>query len=247
LPRTLELPVTALTSLIRRENLGLPHTVLAGGDRYVSPRFETEAERDLKAELAQAGVDDDFRDTLALIQYARIEYYGWITAAATATAVLVAASGRAAVVLTRTGDRVAIGRADPDRLAGELVERLPDVPPGRGESITVLAREYAQKAGGYLTRPESARAQDARRLDALLRATRTGGAQLYVAGRDHAGTRHRCQECLTVLDIAQYGRWAVYPTSGRGERAVNAVPATPQWLATKLAETHREIRGLRPR
>src|SRR2546428_126158 len=82
--------------------------------------------------------------------------------------------------------------------------------------------------------PPSARPQDARRLDALLRAARTGGAQLYAAGRDHAGTRHRSEECLTVLDIAQYGRWAVYPTSGRGERAVNAVPATPRLLVDKL-------------
>jgi hypothetical protein len=245
LTHPVELSVTALTSVIRQENLGQPHTVLAGGDRYLSPRFRSQAHPELRDELARAGLDEDFRDTLALVQYARVEYYGWITTAAGSVAALVAVSGRAAVLLVRDGDRVTFDRVDPDRAVASLIRRLPEVPAGRGESITVPAGDYTTASAeptGYLRQPETARSADTRRLDALLRAPRLGGAQLYAAGRDRTGNRHRARECLSVLDIAEYGRWAVYATAGRGARAVNAVPATPQLLATKLEELRQDRR-----
>jgi ESX secretion-associated protein EspG len=83
--------------------------------------------------------------------------------------------------------------------------------------------------------------QEARRLDMLLRVPRMGGAQLYVARRDHASTRRRADGWITVLDLAGHGQWAIYATVGREERFVNAVPATPQWLAAKLSELLRSL------
>src|SRR5687767_8948863 len=104
------LPVTTLVSLSQQESLGEPHPVLAGGERYVSPRFAT----------VDAQVDNTVRDAVARVQRARVEYYGWITDGNRSYAVLVAGRGRAAVVLVREGDRVRIEQADPDRLVQEL-------------------------------------------------------------------------------------------------------------------------------
>jgi hypothetical protein len=237
--RAIELSVTALVTVIRKEKLGEPHTVLAGGELYFSPRFQQEADRELRQELARAGVDGDFRDTLAVMQYARTEYYGWITTGSSSTAALVAGGGRSAVLVVREGDQVRISEADPDRLAATLVYQLPEVPAGRGESISIRAEDYSPPnatPSGYLSQPRSARSREARRLDTLLLAERRGGAQLYAARRDHTGTRYRAKEWITVLDVTGYGRWAVYSTAGRGERAINAVPATDGLLAAKLTD-----------
>jgi hypothetical protein len=243
--RAVELPVTVLISLIQKEKLGEPHVILAGGERYVSPRFQQEADRALRQSLDEARVDDDFRDTLALLQRARVEFYGWITAGEETMAALVAGSGRAAVTVIRNDDTVRFEQADPDRLVETLIMMLPEVPAGRGESISLRAGDYAPPPAGqetFLKRPTAARSKEARRLDALLQAPRLGGAKLYAAGRDNAGARLRAKEWITVLDLEQLGRWAVYSTEGQGAKAINAVPGTPRMLATKLAELQRSIR-----
>src|SRR3954451_25470063 len=95
--RGVELPVLPLVSLLRRENLGDPHAIFAGGERYVSPRFADEAEALLRAELAAAGLGGrdalyDFLDTLALVQRASVEFYGWVSSHAEDFALLTAAS-----------------------------------------------------------------------------------------------------------------------------------------------------------
>jgi hypothetical protein len=226
------LPVTTLVSLIQQESLGEPHPVLAGGERYVSHRFAT----------VDVQVDDTVRDAVARVQRARVEYYGWITDGNRSYAVLVAGRGRAAVVLVREGDRVRIEQADPDRLVQELIHRLPEVPAGRGDSISVRAADYARggTGGAVLRQATSSRSQQARRLDALLRAERTGGARLYTTRRDRTGTRHRAKEWISVLQLAGHGGWAVYTTAG-GEPAIVAVPATSQLLAGKLSELNRSL------
>lgn len=239
-----ELSVHPLIALVHKENLGDPHPVLAGGEEYVSHRFTSEAEQSLRAELARAGLADqgrlaDFTGMLSIIQTARTEFYGWVTSNGDTYVLLVAANGRNAFALTRHGDRVRFGRASADRLAEALVSRLPDVPPGRGESISVREAEVTNPGPRPVLRRASgpARSQQARRLDALLRTPRQSMAKLYAAHRDDTGNRVRSREWLTLLDLPD-GRWAIYPTTGRSERAVNAVPATPALIATRLTELH---------
>lgn len=248
--RAVELPVLALAGLLRRENLGDPHAIFAGGERYVSPRFADEAEALLRQELADAGLGGrdalhDFLDTLALVQRASVEFYGWISSGDEDAALLAAAAGRRAVAVVRIGDRVRFEPVDPDRLAEAVVLRLPDVRAGIGDAVSVLATEFRARSnrepGSIMRRSGSGRSDGARRLDALLKEPRIGGAKLYAAVRDRAGVRTRSAEWLTVLDLAG-GRWLTYPTLGRGERAFNAVPATPQLLTAKLDELGRTIR-----
>lgn len=248
--RMVELPVLPLVSLLRRENLGDPHAIFAGGERYVSPRFAGAAAELLRAELAGAGLGhrdalDDFVDTLALVQRAAVEFYGWVSGQDGDYAVLVASAGRRAVAVVRSGERVRFEVADPDRLVDALVWRLPEARAATGDSVSVLASEFGSRGGRHpgsiMRRTGSGRSDGARRLDVLLKEPRVGGAKLYAAARDRAGVRARSAEWLTLLDLAS-GRWVVYPTLGRGERAVNAVPATPQLLAAKLGELQRTIR-----
>lgn len=244
--RGVEVSLQALLSLVRADNLGDPHPILAGGELYVSPRFSRDAQRAIREDMDAGGLDDrdrldELRNTLGLVhQSARTEYYGWITQGGEVSAVLVAAIGRIAAVLTRTGDRVRVERADSTRLAESLLRRLPDAPAGRGESITVRETDYnaahGRAAGRVVHRTAAAtRPEQVRRLDALLRAPRYAAARLYAASRDDAGNRSRSREWISVLDL-EHGRWLVYATLGRGERAITAVPATIPLATTKLAE-----------
>lgn len=243
-----ELSVHPLIALIHKENLGDPHPVLAGGEEYVSHRFTDEAERSVRAELAGAGLTDrsqlaDFTGMMSIIQTARTEFYGWVSGDGGTYAVLVAANGRNAFALTRRGDRISFRRVSADRMPEALMERLPEVPPGRGESISVREVEVTKSEPRQVMRRVSSptRSEQARRLDALLRAPRRGIAKLYAARRDDAGNRVRSREWLTLLDVAD-GRWAIYATAGRSERAVNAVAATPALVATRLTELLRPAR-----
>lgn len=236
-----------LISVIQQENLGDPHPVFSGGEGYVSPRFAGEAGRWLRAELAEAGLGDrgrmtDFTGMLSIVQTARTEFYGWVTSndgTNTDTyAVLAAAHGNNAFVVARHGDRVSFRRARAERLAEALLEQLSDAPPGRGESISVREAEVATPGQKQVLRRASGgstRSEQARRLDALLNAPRWGGAKLYAARRDDAGQRIRSRSWLDLIDVPD-GRWAVYTTTVRGERTVNAVPATAPLVATKLHE-----------
>ncbi|HEX2291223.1 MAG TPA: ESX secretion-associated protein EspG [Pseudonocardiaceae bacterium] len=238
--RTVELPVFVLINIVRRENLGEPPTVLAGGEQYVPARFEAQARRILDAELARAGVrsDSHFRPLLELITKAQVEYYGWIDSQDGSLAVLAAARGRAAVLVVRRGDTVVLGPTDANRLPQTVAAQLSDVPAARGPSLSVRAVDFspARPAGGVLRQATAARPHQARLLDELLRQPRLGGARLYAATRDHTGTRQRSADSLTVLDVAQQGRWLVYFTAKTGDRAINVVPGPPATVAAKLAD-----------
>ena len=242
-----ELSVYALISLIHKENLGDPHPVLAGGELYQSHRFVSESERWLRAELAEAGLGDrsrlaDFVGMLSIIQAARTEFYGWVTTQDDSYSLLVAAHGRSAFALVRRGEHVGFRRVSPERLAEALVDQLPDVPAGHGESISVVAAELGSTNGVVLRGASgSARSEPARRLIALFRTPRQGVAKLYAARRDDAGNRVRSREWLDLFDVPA-GRWAVHTTTGRGEPVISAVAATPALIATKLTELLRSAR-----
>lgn len=231
-----ELSVEVVAGLVERERLGEPHPVLAGGERYVSPRVAGRVDEVLWRELADAGLDD--RDRLAelvtaitVVQRAHREFYGWVAAGDRTWATVAAAIGRAATVVTRRGDRVSVRRVDARRLVEVIVGELPVVPGGRGESISVSAAELTPTPG-ILRRSTDGRA-GARRLTALLAAPRLGGATLYAARRDEHGARTRSAQWLSVIDLAE-GRWLVYATDAGGDRTVNAVPASAALLTDKL-------------
>ena len=239
--RSITLPLTAIVRLLQQNNLGEPHVVLAGGERYYSPRFKEENDRELREQLGDVDPGDVY-DSLSLIQYADTEYYGWVDAGNGDEAILLAGLRGNGVMLIRSGDHVTLNRTGADRLAETLVAQLPGTPPGKGESISIRAGEYGKStSSSRLQAARSSRPHGVRRMEALLAAPRFGGGKLYAAIRDEEGRRVRSADWVTYLDIADYGRWLVYAADGRGERSVTAVPGTPDRLAAKLHDLARTI------
>lgn len=244
--RAVSISVFPLFSLLRRENLGPPHTVFAGGELYISPRFAAEAERALQQQLDEAGLGDrqdylEFVDLLTVVQHATVEYYGWVAGVDDDYAVLVASLGRRAVSLVRSGDNVRFERCAVDRLVATLMARLPDAPVAHGDVISVSHADFQPKsAGTVLRRSAPSRPKEARRLDELLEARRVSVTKLYAAKRED-GIRQRSDRWLTLLDLTD-GRWALSVRQARRENWINAAPGTPRLIEDGLAELARSIR-----
>ncbi|CRK60571.1 hypothetical protein [Alloactinosynnema sp. L-07] len=239
-----ELSVHTLYRLLETQNLGEPHTVFTGGERYYSPRFKQENDAQFRRELERAkivtqrGIDPDFLDLVQVVQRAGTEYYGWLRDAEGPYTVLTATAGRLGVLAERIGDQVTFERIDAARALESFVYRLPNVPPARGEAISVrMADLTPAKPDGYGRR--SAAPPQARKLDELMKQPRVGGAKLYTAKRDQRGRRLRAAEWITAIDL-QAGRWAIYKT-GRGETSVMAVPGSAQFIGKRLRELHETI------
>lgn len=245
--RAVELSVSSLFSVLQREDLGEPHTVLAGGERYHSPWFATAAEKVVRRELAGAGLGDrrDYRDLVDMVtvaQRAAAEVYGWVIGVDHDYGVLVAAHGRRAVRLVRSGDTVRVERCDPERMSEALVGRLPDVAAGCGTPFSAGHTEvHPRSSDSVLRRAGGSRPDGARRLDGLLHTKRLAVSKLYAAKRDGGDIRRRSAHWVTVLDLVD-GRWALSVTRSRHEKWINAAPGTPALIAERLAELARSVR-----
>jgi hypothetical protein len=248
--RAVEISVSPLFSVLQKENLGEPHTILAGGERYFSPRFGRESEGVLREELGAAGLGEEgdyleFLDLVNVVQRGNAEFFGWVTGIGEYYGLLVASYGRRAVSVLRTGDTLRFERQEPEKMLEALVESLPDVPVGRGEPISVGHAEFhssqSRAPGSVMRRSASARPDAARRLDALLAARRRYVTKLYAAKRDSRGVRQRSERWVTVLDLVD-GRWAISVAETRRAKWISAAPGTPQSLTERLRELARSIR-----
>jgi hypothetical protein len=240
-----EIAVSPLFSLLRKESLGEPHALLAGGERYFSHRFAVEAERVVQQELAAAGLGDrrdylEFVELVKVVQRATVEFYGWVTGVDGDYGVLVASLGRRAVCLVRRGECVRFARCDADRMVETLVGRLPEVTAAGGSSISVGHAEFHSVPRGLMRR-STTRSEGARRLDALLDSRRSHVAKLYAAKRDDDGNRRRSEQWVSVLDLAD-GRWVLGVTQARHQKWISAGPGTPRVIAGRLGALARSIR-----
>lgn len=246
---TTEISLYTLLGLLRRENLGEPHTIFVGGERYVSPRHVKEAERLLEQELREAGYDDEqaydeLLRAIGIMQQATLEYYGWVASVDLTYAVLVGVCGRSAVVVVRGDDRVVFERIDPARMVETLVFRLPEAEVAAGEPFSVGAEEFGSRrraAGTVMRRSATNRSDAARRLDAVMKAERRSVTKLYAAKRDDEETRQRSDRWLTVLDTVD-GRWALSASTKRGVQWIHVAPGSDQYLADTLGELARSVR-----
>lgn len=247
--RAVEISVSPLFSLLQKENLGEPHTLLAGGERYFSPRFASEAERVVQQELEVAGLGDrrdylEFVGLVNVVQQATSEFYGWVVGVDGVYGVLVASCGRQAVSVVRSGESVRFERCDGDRMVETLVSRLPEVSVARGEPISVGHADFhssGSRTPGTVMRRAASRPNGARRLDVLLDAQRLHVTKVYAARRDDGGVRLRSDRWVTVLDLVE-GRWVLSVGQARREKWIRAAPGTSQVIGDKLVELARTVR-----
>jgi hypothetical protein len=151
--------------------------------------------------------------------------------------------------VVRTGESVRFERCDVDQVMATLVLRLPEISVGQGDPISVGHDDFhaprSRTPGNVLrraaARPDRARPDGARRLDALLDAQRLHVTKLYAAKRDDRGVRSRSDWWITVLDLVE-GRWALSVAQRRHEKWIDAAPGTPQLIAEKLVALARSVR-----
>lgn len=236
LPRTLVLPVDALTRLVSWEVGGELHPALAPAPLWRPPAAEDEGDRAARAHLAEQGllgrggrVDVEVAAALAVLCRPRVEFYGWLDDRVRTVGVLAGAIGREAVVAVRDGDAVTLRQARFKRLPETLVARIPKAPPGRGD------RARARRSELVASGPAGAQARLVQR---VARLPVVGSGELHVAVRDELGRRRRAPHPLRYADTA-HGRWLneVAPLPD-GDAEVEVVPAAGQELAARLRRMH---------
>lgn len=136
-----------------------------------------------------------------------------------------ASDGRSAVLATQHGNSVAIAQIHPASVVTAAVALLPEVPAGRGQSVTLsnedtLAGSRSRQvlaARSYLQRPRH----------------HVGQFGVTVANRDH--TEHRAPP-LGWFDT-DHGRYLCQVTSNQdGEQWTTYAPATPSKITQHLDE-----------
>jgi hypothetical protein len=263
------LALDTLTTVWRRENLGEPHNVLVDTVYWLDEEGERQALQRAGDDMAMNGVlmgrdlSPDFRETLQIVARPNVEYFGWIglrpteERAESNLAVLAASVGQDGVLVVRDGDQVTIGPCSSEGLAEALVDKMPNVPAGRGRSVNLPEREMRQlrarrgagapgeapqlPAEAFNIFPRQSMAEDARDLFTVLELSRSGGGELYAAARARSGERRRCPHPLVYMDTEQ-GRWITQLSGDQpGERWMVAAPASRSLLISKLHEMRSRI------
>lgn len=253
-------PVTitadVLTRVLRATGTGEPHITLASAAVWHDPETDHAGDRTAWQVIADAGLcdetgfDRDLADSLAVLAWPTVEFYGWITHNDHTTAVLGAAIGADALLAVRQGDRIRLTPADPRRLAEMLIGCLPDVPPGRGVSATLplatvraeLNPHHHALPGGVLQAVLPGTAPAVAPLTRLASLPATGAGELYTAVRGRNGVRRpSLPQAVTYQDTVE-GRWLIQVVPGHGEEWVVVAPATPALLLNRLLEAHTALR-----
>ncbi|MGW5050467.1 ESX secretion-associated protein EspG [Actinokineospora sp. NPDC004072] len=248
LDRPLRLSVNTVARTVKAERLGQLHTAIAPEALWFPRDEDRLAEQMARDELARAGgidhrgrVDADMLATLAMLCTPRAEFYGWISQQKRTAGVLVAVTGRTALLVMNDDGMVTITPVNPEAPAEALVAQTPEVPPGRGQVITVFGEDVRNSADGRQrtaagvgTRAAPPQVREIQRITAL---PTTGGGQLFTAVRDNSGRRHRVEWPLRYADTVQ-GRYLNLTLPGD---RVMVGPADRRALSGRLYELHRNL------
>ncbi|MFD2417973.1 ESX secretion-associated protein EspG [Amycolatopsis pigmentata] len=249
-PLTLYAPI--LLNLIRRRG-GEPHPTLTGEAVWLDEAASRQEDQQVNALLSRhglmgaRGMDRDLLNVVESMARPQLEYYGWFEGrfdGAPSNFAVFAGSGRGgAFVAVRDlgSDAVVIASERPEELLQGFVNQIPAGRPATGQPLVAGKSEIT---GGGQARDESevsimrparggaAAMSPAREMQRLMTVQRTGAGSLYVAARNRAGVRRRCDRPLNFIDTAE-GRWLMEERPGRDPLVV-FTPGTPQVLAERL-------------
>ena len=248
LDRPLKLSVNTVARTVKAERLGALHLTIAPESMWFPRDEDFRANQMARDELARAGgidsrgrVDADMVAVLAMLCTPRAEFYGWISHQKKTTGVLVAVTGRTALLVMNDDGMVSITPVNPEAPAEALVAQTPDVPPGRGHMITVFAEDVRNSAGGRQRTAAGVGTRqappDVRELQRIAELPTSGGGQLYTALRDNSGRRVAVPHPLRYADTVQ-GR---YLNVSLPDDRVMVGPADRRALSGRIYEMHRGL------
>ena len=221
--------------LLEDNNLGEPPTVLGGGDRWYSDEELVQRRSNAYEELKQAGlfrqgrVDEEFLETVHVMQRPGVEHYTFATINQRSFSVRVATIGRDAVLMIASGERIDLYPAQPEQLPEQLFRALPECDPASVHSMACDPSDYqAALADQPVSGGSSGR--DAKQIMRWIQLPRERGGQLFTAVRKSTGGRNRSGEPPRWFDTEQ-GRILVYLDSSG---YMNVVPGTLEKFAGQL-------------
>jgi hypothetical protein len=249
LDRPITLSVSALARTVEANNLGELHRTLTPRSGWMPLEERQRADGAARAEIASVGgvdrrgrLDVDLQATLSLLCTPRVEFYGWMSFhGQPAVGVLVAASGRDAVLAIRDGDVVRLAQVQSERLADVLVAQTPDVPAARGQAVSVVLADLKSPPAASMV-AVSARPHQTPELKVvqqIMDTPTTGSGQLFTALRDQMGRRHVVEYPLRYGDTV-YGRWLNLTVPGAEPRVLLA-PADRGALASRVHDMHMNL------
>jgi hypothetical protein len=254
LPGSARLRLDALARLVRREHIGELPDVLAPTAVWRPAADEDAAQALANEEASRLGwldrrgkLDVEVSASLSVVCRGRVEFKAWINSASTGNAgVLVAATGREAVLAVARNGEVSLRRAQPKRLPETLAAQIPDVQAGSGTAVSVPLADLRNAAEWQRTKPGAVAVNPVPRADLrqVLRITGlpvSGSGELWVAVRDGLGRRRQILYPIRYADT-EYGRYLNLATlSGNGEIWLLVAPATRHDLAARLRNLHETV------
>lgn len=221
--------------LLEDNNLGEPPTTLGGADRWYSDEETAQRRNTAYNELNKLGlfrqgrVDDEFLETVHVMQRPGVEHYTFATINERSFSVRIAATGRDAVLIVCSGERIDLYPSQPEQLPEQLFRALPECAPAHVHSMSCDPTDYqAALAGKPVSGGSSGR--DAKQILRWIQLPRERGGQLFTASRKSTGGRNRSGEPPRWFDTEQ-GRILVYLDS---TGYMNVVPGTLDKFASQL-------------
>ena len=245
LRKPVELSLQTYEVLLERQNLGDIHPTLVRGALWYSPDERRQLAADTDAELAQRGLvrggrlDDDFVETLNVLQRPGVEYYSWVKSDQGERTVRVAASGRDAVSVVAVNQTLYLAPCTPDALAREFTAMLPEAPAAHIASLNCSDTDLNLIKSGEIPSTSNPSIRDAKKVLQWLKAPHTYFGRLYVAVRDSRGKRLRNENPPGWVDTEQ-GR-ILFGVDKSGW--VSLAGAGPQDIAKKVQQLEGELRS----
>lgn len=250
-----QVSVTALDAVVRRENLGEMHVAMQADTMWRDYDAERADQQRALNEFAQLGLagprglDPELRETVVALVRPIEEFFGWIMRPDGVTAVLAVSVGHESLVAVRRDDTVSLRPIRPGGLAEVVVSQLPQVPPARSRSFNLPEsaftkeepRQRRDEGFGGLASAQQQDNPEIKQLQEVLQQERTGLGELHAAIRDRSGRRYAAQYPVSYFDTPG-GRWMTRWTVARDrERWLIAAPASPETLIGKLYEMQRDL------
>lgn len=255
LTENITLNLTTVHTLLRWRQAE-PHPILATAPTWYDEDTTRALDRHALGELERNRLlrrgrpDADLDDTIGALVRPDREHYGWITTTVDGQpfryGVLAIAAYQEAVLVVRNyeTDTTVLATIRPRELTSQFLAQLPVLPPASGQPVSTPYQDFlaaTEPAGDGFTGFAHTQSPDVHAINAVLNQPRTGGGNLYTAGRaGHLGTRRRGQQPVNYLDTTT-GRWLTQLDTTTNGMIATLRPASIDLIATQLTHTEHQL------